>query len=214
MLFHLGNLYVIRNASLWKRDEIQSWLLATSEKLLSKSELIHPRVMESQLEEFKSLSQHPFISRYEHALEEDFQDGYNRLPPEANPLDPMLADPRVLRGEVRFQGARGARGARRNQLEQMLANQRMGGIDEEAVLAEFQRLRELGIDANLEDIAAQFFAQGGAENNQLPIAPGNLDPNLPLMQLFLQMMLPWNRLNMGIPPEHFDDNDDIVNGER
>ena len=49
---------------------------------------------------FHSSQDENILSRYRNANEEDFLEEYPRLPPEANPLDPRFADPRVLTGEV------------------------------------------------------------------------------------------------------------------
>lgn len=177
-------------------------------------EAISEREIELQVENYRILSVAPEISKYGDAVIEEFQEEYTRFPPDANPLDPRFMDPRILAadqgGHARFRHQGGQGGRENRELQQQLqALQAGAGIDVndlDGLLAQFQAM---GIDLPLEEIIAQFQLQneggmaGGLVDPNLP--PGNLDPNLPLLQLFLQTLLPWNRLNVPNRPPHEED---------
>ena len=139
----------------------------------------------------------------------------HRLPPEANPLDPQFADPalfargrerggggmggmgRVLRGELG--GDRGWEGQGQGEgdeqrgvfMAELAADLFLAGGDPAEILQnirnELNFLSEDDIRWVIEEVR-QLRASG------MRVEDGNLDPNLPLMQLFLQTFLPWNNV--------------------
>ncbi len=164
---------------------------------------------------YESLSNRSEILKYLPANEEDFLEEFPRFPPEANPLDPQFADPRLLarqnipinRQQIRQQQP-GAGGRRRNPNQRRrrvwmddgtIDDDNEDGeerVDEEFLLQEVERLQELGIDITPEELIAQI--RHLAPGNH----PGNADPSglavdldSPLMQLFFQTMLPWYHVN-------------------
>jgi hypothetical protein len=144
--------------------------------------------MDLQERYYSKLSTGP-LRRYREAVVEDFQEEFPRLPPDANPLDPMLADPRALAGGLRFPGrGRGGGGRGGMDFNEWAANVLGGdGVLEgdlhAAGAVEMEMMREIQLQFEV----AQ--AERRARED-----PGNLDPNLPLMQLFLQTLLPWNNV--------------------
>ena len=65
----------------------------------------------------------------------------------------------------------------------------------------------------VQQLLAQQHEAGGGHG----AAPGNLDPNMPLLQLFLQTLMPWNELDThaGPAPRPDDEhNDDGAGNER
>lgn len=66
-----------------------------------------------------------------------------------------------------------------------------GGINETAVRTELELLRERGaVDVDPDAFIAQLHALTGRNSTG-----GNLDPRLPLLQLFLATLMPWNNLD-------------------
>lgn len=192
--------------SIWKRDEMQSWLLTCAEKVLSfYSNYTSPLGIEHQKAYYKHLNDNESIQKYLKAVEEDFQDEFNRLPPDANPLDPRLADPRMLlANQPQIRRLREQFNQQFNQFDQLGNN----ALDEEALLAELERLREQGINIEFDQLVDM--VRHGQQNfnidhngnvvvnnnlNPRQVSRGNLDPNLPLLQLFLQTFLPWNSID-------------------
>lgn len=53
--------------------------------------------------------------------------------------------------------------------------------------------------------------------DQQNAAPGNLDPNMPLLQLFLQTLMPWNEIDTAAEPAprgDWEGDDDAEGDER
>lgn len=68
-------------------------------------------------------------------------------------------------------------------------------------------MQEMGLDIGSENEALlQQMLHGGAPNAN-PLNRGNLDPNLPMMQLFLSTVLPWNSVDTNDIPEDQDEVD-------
>lgn len=139
------------------------------------------------------------MRKYLSAAQEDFLEDFPRLPPEANPLDPRFADPRMLARHMIPQNQRGRLADPLEGLglgaEGEAAHGFMdpnGRVNEEALFAEMVRLQEMGIDVNMQDLLAQMQHMGGF--GEAALDRGNVDLDAPLMQLFLQTLLPWSRL--------------------
>ena len=154
----------------------------------------------------------PWLQRYSFCLLEDFLPEYPRLPPDANPLDPHLADPRLLAGEATLppqavealhaliypRGRRGRAGGLRaiedvwirgGAIERAASG---GGVNEAAVRTELRLLRDRGV-TDIDD--GEFIAQLHALNRLSVGSPGNLDPRMPLLQLFFATLMPWNEFD-------------------
>jgi hypothetical protein len=139
-----------------------------------------------------------------------FQEEFPRLPAEANPLNPALLDPRILEKgytppphtlEILAQYGVGSRNRTKRvpkTVEQMMTPGGaiemaiVGGVvNTDAILAELNLLRERGLRGV---DAEEFLAQVSQMNTPLS-RRGNLDPALPLLQLFLATFLPWYQLD-------------------
>jgi hypothetical protein len=150
------------------------------------------------------------LGRYLTSPLEIFQEEFPRLPAEANPLNPALLDSRLLeRGyvpppqtlETLAQygvGSRNRTSRLPKTVERMMTPGGaielavLGGmVNTEAILAELNLLRERGLR---EVDAEEFLSQLSLMNTPLSHR-GNLDPGLPLLQLFLATLLPWYRLD-------------------
>ena len=135
---------------------------------------------------------------------------FPRFPPEANPLDPQFADPRALArrdilrnmdaGPARHDGTRGlSRRARAALLAQGVDGD--GGIErivdqhdhvnEEALLRETDRLRTFGINISPQELLDQIQILRIHRVEGQDAVEGNIDLEAPLMQLFLQTLMPW-----------------------
>lgn len=196
VLMYLSRLYAILNTNIWKREDLQLFLLESCEKSLSfYSSHTNVNGMNEQMNYYKILLSQSEIVRYKDAIEEDFQEQFNRFPPNVNPLDPQMADPRLLQAGLEQNRIRGGR----NMLNRLLRGHNdVGAMDQEAILAEFERLREMGMNMDFDEfmnMIQQGNVEGVGDRLRDIIPRGNLDPNLPLLQLFLQTLLPWNRLD-------------------
>lgn len=141
---------------------------------------------------------------------EIFQEEFARLPAEANPFNPALLDPKILeRGyvppphtlEVLAQYGVGSRN-RTNRVPKTIERMMtpggaielavLGGpVNTEAIIAELNLLRERG----LRGVEADDFLSQLRHMNTPGSRRGNLDPRLPLLQLFLATLLPWYQLD-------------------
>ena len=143
---------------------------------------------------------------------------FPRFPPEANPLDPQFADPRLLARQQlpahnhhqRVAVGGGDGGGRRRIVGRRVNRQNRheggamvdaeGNIDEDLLLEELGRLQDLGIDLTAEELVAQIRHFGHVNAGQ-PMQPGlPVDLESPLMQLFLQTLLPWYHVDPVEPP--------------
>jgi hypothetical protein len=152
----------------------------------------------------------PYLGRYLECPLDIFQEEFPRLPAEANPLNPALLDPRILEKgytppphtlEILAQYGVGSRNRTKRvpkTVEQMMTPGGaiemaiVGGVvNTDAILAELNLLRERGLRGV---DAEEFLAQVSQMNTPLS-RRGNLDPALPLLQLFLATFLPWYQLD-------------------
>jgi hypothetical protein len=144
----------------------------------------------------KRLSKHPFTSRYIHADPEDFREEIARLPPDANPIDPRFRDiDQFLRGQELVQG--GGRNAELHALNRELQNlpRHHEDVNINRLLAQIHDLRDIGQLQEAAMMYNQYLLQLQRYFNQPTVVRGNLDPRLPLMQLFLASFFPWNSLD-------------------
>jgi hypothetical protein len=142
------------------------------------------------------MSQLKALNIYKSALIEDYGETLPQLPAEANPIDPQLADLRIL-DRHRIQLNR--------RLHQFRNQNRIGrnvnDEEREDILIEIARLRDLGIDVpeniildmGLEAWNDQFERRIGIQNFG-PRRQTNIDFSAPLLQLFWQTLLPWYQL--------------------
>jgi hypothetical protein len=212
---YLTEIFVLRSAALWNREEVHQWLVNSALVVSEYSQLEKAASLQQKM--FESLSSRQELQKYLSAATEDFQEDFPRFPPEANPLDPRFADPRLLaRQLLPRQQARGAAGLdnvmeganrrRRNRGDNIQERIMLpdGRINQEALIAELERLHEQGIDITPEEFLAQIqqFGAGAGDAIRVPGQEGaltagiNVDLDAPLMQLFLQTMMPWYQ----VPP--------------
>jgi hypothetical protein len=145
-------------------------------------------VIAEQQKSFAMLSSNEALKQYRTANPEDYLDEFPRLPPEANPLDPRFLVP----GAPIIQPMRGND-------RQMLAA--AGGDPEgNAIVQRIMELQEQGREAELNEL---LLGLQGFHGGQTPGA-GALGPEMPLLQLFLQSLMPWNHFD----PRARDDPDD------
>lgn len=112
------------------------------------------------------------LGKYAQASEEDFLEEFPRLPPEANPLDPRFLVP----------GAPAVPPAGRQQRN----DQGFPDLDLAQQIAQMERFEQMRGPRD-----------GGGFLPAAAGAAGNLGPDLPLTQLFLQSLMPWNRFDPG-----------------
>ena len=177
VLLHVCAIHSRRCKSLWVRDAVTRWLYRCA-RLVADS----PAAL-AQPDDWERLSASPILRKYAAANMEDFLDEFPRLPPEANPLDPRFlipGAPLVAPAEQRQQ------------------------VD----LERWNRAQP-GVDGEEEDALAW---EQLAEAHQHPAgrrpAPqqATLGPELPLMQLFLESLMPWNAFDPRFRED--DDTDD------
>jgi len=232
LLCHIGNLYRIRSStlltgrdtvldgqsvSIWQRSDVLDWLYDAADsflKGLQEGECTTEQAVSLATYDLRRLVQVDIVTRCIHAQSDDFLEEFPRLPPDADPLDPRLANPRVLAGladrrelaallgdwrgvRLGLVGDNQRRGVAR--LEEVaapggaIAHALSGGeVNELALRAELTQMRRQGvIGDDVDDTLDRILAISGSSSSR-----GNLDPNLPLMQLFLATFFPWNRLDM------------------
>lgn len=143
------------------------------------------------------------MKKYEGADIENFLEEIPRLPNDVNPLDPGLVDARY---NAIFNA--NARNMQRN-----AGNVRMGqgvgaggaalqGMNLEAMIAQLLEMQGDGEAVDIEALVAaaqnQLQQMGGegiplnGNNNAANMTATNIDLNAPMMQLFLQTLMPWN----------------------
>ena len=182
---HLVRIFVERNHKLWKEDDVLMWMYKCSEKLVAK--VAEPKLVneDSAMEGSSSTATDdvpskklkytfsPALARYAQSDPSDYEDSFRTFPPEAIALDPNLVGPALVHDHRRGRFLRGGRG-------------RGGGMmnrDEmEAVPADL-----------VEQLRGMLGMAGGADNELL-------DPDSPLLQLYLQALLPWNQVDGVRPP--------------
>ena len=155
----IAAIFVERNYKLWSGDDVLKWMYDGCHRLLQKKE-------EGQLNTHcPSLA----LLRYLEFDPIDFQDSFQRIPLEANPLDPGLMDAALHYTPNRRRFLRMNRGQ---------GGGLDGGMDLEMVGRQGpQRLLGTGRDGM--DL---------------------IDPDLPLLEVFLRSLLPWARVDGVLAP--------------
>jgi hypothetical protein len=205
--------YAVRNASLWKRENVSKWLFccvaelvqSTSSGTIQKDHLgTYSKVYAALTSAPTSLDQNWSVARYADANPADFQENVPVfVPGNANPIDPNLNDPAYMfSGAIRFKKFMDADGQFLFPVPDpyvFVASSRKGrrqrgrgGRGEGSGSSEGS-----GSDEDAEGAGAVRFRFGrnqwGHQVNRHHHAPvdSNIDFNLPLMQLFIATLFPW-----------------------
>eukprot|EP01041_Mallomonas_annulata_P006131 gene6131-12416_t len=210
VFLHLADIYASRNSSLWRKGGTLLWLQEVSSQLVKDIDAMSVtdyELMQQRLwSRLTSLSSSDVLTRYKNALMEDFSEEYPRLPPEANPLDPRLMDPRLLAPGGQDIAARmnipgmGVDMVHQGALRHVIEAVNHGTMEGPVLIEEIRRV--LGVNARqAEQVLADLRLHrrrtlGQAENERRSgFLINRLDPNLPLLQLFWQTLLPWNEID-------------------
>jgi len=180
---HLVRIFVERNHKLWKEDDVLMWMYKCSEKLVAK--MIEPKLVneDSAMDESSSTATDvpskklkstfsQALARYAQSDPSDYEDSFRTFPPEAIALDPNLVGPALVHDHRRGRFLRGGRGGG-------------GAINREEMEA---------VPADLVEQLRGMLGMAGGADNEL------LDPDSPLLQLYLQALLPWNQVDGVRPP--------------
>lgn len=177
---HLVRIFIQRNHQLWARDKVIQWMYRCADTFVQKMDDTFGKIdqqegglVESSVESVQPQDNklhlrskfHPSLARYGQFEPSEYEDAFRTFPPEAIALNPNIIAP-----AMEFNPNRRGRLFRRGQPmpEEM---QNMGANDGDLML----RLREvLGI----------------GDDDRLEM----LDPDAPLIQLYLQSLLPWNQV--------------------
>lgn len=186
VLEHIADIYAARNKSFWQREVMTRWLFKCCSRVVEQAE--EAAVMQ-RYDYLANLATKTHVKKYSHANIEDYLEEFPRLPPEANPLDPRFLVP----------GAPVVQPVRHLQQQQRAMLNGRGGEEEDF----------LDLDLIQQLIQAEEAGHQGLGRHPNFMgqrnAPGNLGPDQPLMQLFLQTMMPWNMFD---PQVREDDDED------
>ena len=180
---HLVRIFVERNHKLWKENDVVQWMYSCSEEVvkgtqpqLQKEEDTGEREMSTstELAAMQLISTFsPALARYAQCDPSDYEDRFRTFPPEAIALDPNLVGPALVHDHRRGRFLRGgqARGG--------------GGMEREM----------------MEEVPADLMEQlrgmlGMAGNDEVDL----LDPDSPILQLYLRSLLPWAQVDGVRPP--------------
>lgn len=186
---HLVRIFVQRCHKLWKEDDVVSWLYKCALKLVKSHTANKTGVDAKSSEEEKVESEEEvvldtskvtrFITKYSLALARyaqcdpsEYEDKFQTFPPEAIALDPNIVAPAMVLGD----GRRG-RFLRRQQQQQPRGRQGLEGPDPI-------------------EIVRQLLGMGGGGVQEMEL----LDPDSPILQLYLQSLLPWAQVDGIAPP--------------
>ncbi|KAL7435471.1 hypothetical protein ACHAXM_004672 [Skeletonema potamos] len=178
---HLVRIFVERHHKLWKENDVIQWIYSCSEKLVKGA---HPpiedeedageegRSTEVPIKQLTSTFS-PALARYAQCDPSDYEDQFRTFPPEAIALNPNLVAPALVHDHRRGRFLR-------------VGQARGGGMVE----------REM-----MEDMPADLMEQlrgmlGMAGHDEVDL----LDPDSPILQLYLQSLLPWARVDGVRPP--------------
>jgi len=166
LALHLAAIYLQRSSDLWNWDLALDFLYECALFVAGYGGRLDQElpVLKSDVERLLQLySFDSPVHKYRQTMVTDFKDEFERLPGDANMLNPALLAPRMARVHRRQLNAQAE--------EQFLLQQAM------------------------------------MENLDINAIQGNLTPDMPLMQLFLQSLLPWNSFD----PSGRTNNDDRLN---
>ena len=191
MLEHIAEIYAARNRTFWQRDANTRWLYKCANRAVESAD---DELMRSQTDHWLFLSSTPSLKKYAAANLEDYLEEFPRLPPEANPLDARFLAPGAPVIQPVHQRIEFGEDGGRQELFERLMREVENGNDEQAR----EILGALPLEARM--MLGRF---GVGSNN----GDGVLNPEMPLLQLFLQTLLPWNRFDPRArdPPDSDDD---------
>jgi hypothetical protein len=179
---HLVRIFVERNHKLWKENDVVQWVYNCSEKLVKGSE---PQLEKEGVgEEERSTSTEvpikqltstfsPALARYAQCDPSDYEDQFRTFPPEAIALDANLVGPALVHDHRRGRFLRGGQA-------------RGGGMAEREMME--------GMPADLMEQLRGMLGMAGHDEVDL------LDPDSPILQLYLQSLLPWAQVEGVRPP--------------
>lgn len=176
---HLVRIFVERNHKLWKEDDVVKWMYSCSEKVVKgdepqlESEVDEGNVEKSTPKQLTSTFS-PALARYAQCDPSDYEDRFRTFPPEAIALDPNLVGPALVHDHRRGRFLRGGQAARG------------GGMNEREMME--------GVPADLMEQLRGVLGMAGNEEVDL------LDPDSPILQLYLQSLLPWAQVDGVRPP--------------
>ncbi len=191
---HLVRIFVQRCHKLWKQDDVVQWMYKCSERVVKEHQQQKaPADASSEAQDSVPAPQadgddttkntspliskfFPALARYAQCDPSEYEDAFRTFPPEAIALDPNIVAPAMALG---VNGRR--RFIRRGQQQQQ--QQRNGGGAGE------------GQDP-LEVLRQMLGFGGGAGDGEVEV----LDPDSPLLQLYLQSLLPWAQVEGVRPP--------------
>ncbi|CAM9122097.1 unnamed protein product [Choristocarpus tenellus] len=188
VLVHLGRIYVEKAGEIWKHERAQELLydgagialqglgpmLSTGDATAGDNGCHQFVCAPAEIEILKRAYQpNSPLTKYLDMALSDFSESFPTLPANANALDPRLMGANFMNQRLARVRLPGMRGGRRN-------GEEGGALVNMANLMEQLRQNEVA-----EDVQGRAAGRGG-------VGSGNLDPALPLAQLFWQTLLPWN----------------------
>ncbi|KAL7488435.1 hypothetical protein ACHAW6_014027 [Cyclotella cf. meneghiniana] len=180
---HLVRIFVQRNHKLWAGDDVIQWLYRCAENVVERRIVSSNRdsdTLESNPSSAETVAGQscwvdrfsPACARYAQFDPSEYEDAFRVLPPEAIALDPNIIAPAMA-----FDPNRRGRFLRRGQRPEDIPLD--GG--HEGLMGRLLELMGMG---------------GGEELGDMEI----LDPDAPLLQLYLQSLLPWAHVEGVRPP--------------
>jgi len=180
---HLVRIFVERNHKLWKENDVVQWMYSCSEKVAKGDEPQLEKEADSGEGALYTSTElppkqltstfSPALVRYAQCDPSDYEDRFRTFPPEAIALDPNLVGPALVHDHRRGRFLRGgqARGG--------------GGMMD----------REMMEDVPA-DLMEQLRGMLGMAGNEVDL----LDADSPILQLYLQSLLPWAQVEGVRPP--------------
>lgn len=191
-LHKVCDVYCQRNGALWSREDVQRWVLTAANEAIGElsvlsSEYSVKDVTSRQCTLYSLLSHSDLnTAKYEHVEVADFAEEFTHLPADAAAIDPMLDDPHVLSGGVKFQNFMDSKGKflppfsdmvdQRQQQQQLLRTmQGLGSSDEDEDLSLQARLRQWwevigGVDGDVDVDGAHNHNQRAGNNEDIVAA--------------------------------------------
>ena len=191
---HLVRIFVQRCHKLWKEDDLVKWMFHCAHRVIMEHQeqeqmrlASTPSTTTDAAEDATSTTGpsspmtsafSPALARYAQCDPSEYEDAFRTFPPEAIALDPNIVAPAMVlgpNGRRRFLRQRG----QQQQQQQQLQREAGQGQDPLEII---RRLLGLGND------------DGGLGDVEV------LDPDSPLLQLYLQSLLPWAQVEGVRPP--------------
>ena len=179
---HLVRIFVERNHKLWKENDVVQWLYSCSEEVVKGTQPQLEKEGDTGEGESSTSTElapkqltsmfSPALARYAQCDPSDYEDRFRTFPPEAIALDPNLVGPALVHDHRRGRFLRGG--------------QARGGGMEREMMEE--------VPADLMDQLRNMLGMAGNDEVDL------LDPDSPILQLYLQSLLPWAQVDGVRPP--------------